>query len=103
LAISTPICRYPAAITAADAETALHTRTHRSSNADVTNGRFRSDDSVAFWVEADGTVVIEDPTDLARGGNPTLDLRLAEAHRGHGLGHRCCESSLAWCSVAGPA
>ena len=54
------------------------------------DGRFWSDDSIGFWVEADGArvgvVVVDDVGDVADGGNPLFDLRLAEAHRGRGLG-----------------
>jgi RimJ/RimL family protein N-acetyltransferase len=56
----------------------------------VVGGRLWSADSVGFWVEADGThigiAVIDDLTDVADGGNPVFDLRLAEAQRGRGLG-----------------
>jgi RimJ/RimL family protein N-acetyltransferase len=55
----------------------------------VLGGRFWSDDSLGFWVAADGDigiVLIDDVRDIAAGGNPVFDLRLAEAHRGRGLG-----------------
>lgn len=51
-------------------------------------GRFRSNDSVGFWIDADrrriGIAVIDDLNDIDGGGNPVFDLRLGEAHRGHG-------------------
>lgn len=56
----------------------------------VDGGRFWSDDSVGFWVLADGErvgiAVLDDVEDVPGGGNPVFDLRLAEAHRGRGLG-----------------
>ena len=56
----------------------------------VLGGRFWSDDCQGFWVHADGVrigiAVIDDLADVAQGGNPVFDLRLAEAHRGRGFG-----------------
>jgi RimJ/RimL family protein N-acetyltransferase len=56
----------------------------------VLGGRFWSDDSRGFWVDADGAridiAVIDDLADVAHGGNPMFDVRLAEAHRGRGFG-----------------
>ena len=56
----------------------------------VLGGRFWSSGSVAYWVEVEGerigVAVIDDLDDLAEGGNPMFDLRLAEVHRGQGLG-----------------
>jgi RimJ/RimL family protein N-acetyltransferase len=56
----------------------------------VRGGRFWSDDSIGFWVDADGrrvgVAVIDELEDVAGGGSPVFDLRLAEAHRGQGLG-----------------
>ena len=56
----------------------------------VAGGRFWSDDSAGFWVEADGTrvgiAVVDDLEDIRSGGNPVFDLRLAETARGRGLG-----------------
>ena len=53
-------------------------------------GRFWSDDSVGFWVEADGerigVAVVDDLEDVTDGGSPVFDLRLVEARRGRGLG-----------------
>jgi RimJ/RimL family protein N-acetyltransferase len=56
----------------------------------VLGGRFWSDDSLGVWVHADGAcigiAVIDDLADVAGGGNPVFDVRLAEAHRGRGFG-----------------
>jgi hypothetical protein len=56
----------------------------------VLGGRFWSDDAVGFWVHAHGVrigiAVIDDLDDVAIGGNPVSDLRLAQAHRGRGFG-----------------
>jgi RimJ/RimL family protein N-acetyltransferase len=56
----------------------------------VTKGRFWSDDSAGFWIDADGKRIgiatLDDLEELASGGNPVFDLRLAEPHRGRGLG-----------------
>ncbi|HWL45799.1 MAG TPA: GNAT family protein [Ilumatobacter sp.] len=56
----------------------------------VLDGRYWSDESIGFWVGADGErvgiAVIEDVDDIDDGGNPVFDLRLAEAHRRRGLG-----------------
>jgi RimJ/RimL family protein N-acetyltransferase len=56
----------------------------------VLAGRFWSDDSLGLWIDADGKrigiAVIDDLADVAAGGNPVFDLRLAEAFRGRGLG-----------------
>lgn len=55
----------------------------------VLGGRFWSDDSAGFWVDAAGErvgmVVIDDLADVADGGNPVFDLRLGEQHRGRRL------------------
>lgn len=55
----------------------------------VLAGRFGSEDSVGFWIDADGErvgiAVVDDLEDIGDGGNPVFDLRLAEAHRHRGL------------------
>jgi RimJ/RimL family protein N-acetyltransferase len=55
--------------------------------AALERGRFNDEDHAAFWVDSDeegrlGLVVLEDLTDET----PLFDLRLAEEHRGRGLG-----------------
>lgn len=56
----------------------------------IKDGRFRSDDHLGFWIDVDqqrvGLVVLDDLEDIADGGNPVFDLRLAEEFRGRGLG-----------------
>jgi RimJ/RimL family protein N-acetyltransferase len=56
----------------------------------VARGRFWSDASAGFWIDADGERIgiatLDDLEELAGGGNPVFDLRLAEPHRGRGLG-----------------
>jgi RimJ/RimL family protein N-acetyltransferase len=56
----------------------------------VGKGRFWSDDSAGFWIDANreriGIATLDDLHELARGGNPVFDLRFAEPHRGHRLG-----------------
>ncbi len=56
----------------------------------VAKGRFWSDDSAGFWVDANGERVgvatLDDLACLAEGGDPVFDLRLAERHRKRGLG-----------------
>lgn len=56
----------------------------------VLAGRFWSNDCRGFWVDADnvriGIAVVDDLTDIGEGGSPVFDLRLAQAHRGRGLG-----------------
>ena len=53
-------------------------------------GRYWSAEALGLWVDADGErigiAVIDDLDDVAHGGNPQFDLRLAETHRGRGLG-----------------
>ncbi|WP_196821657.1 GNAT family N-acetyltransferase [Arthrobacter sp. CAN_A6] len=60
--------------------------TDESARAAVTSGRFWSEESQGYWVEADsgriGLVVLEDLQD----DTPMFDLRLAEGHRGQGHG-----------------
>lgn len=64
--------------------------TEEAARRSVLDGRYWSDDSVGFWIECDGervgVAVIDDMADIDHGGNPVFDLRLAEAHRGRGLG-----------------
>jgi RimJ/RimL family protein N-acetyltransferase len=64
--------------------------TEAQSREAVLGGRFWSADRLGFWVDAGsdrvGIAVIEDLDDVANGGNPVFDLRLAEAHRGRGRG-----------------
>lgn len=53
-------------------------------------GRFRGAGSATFWIHTDdegplGIVTLDDLDDLD-GGSPLFDLRLAECHRGRGLG-----------------
>lgn len=71
----------------------FHTRpraTEEQAREVVLGGRYWSADAVGLWVGADGErigiAVIDDVTDVAHGGNPVFDLRLAEAHRGCRLG-----------------
>ena len=56
----------------------------------VNGGRFWYDDSTGFWIDADetrvGIAVVDDIEDIASGGSPVFDLRLAGTARGHGLG-----------------
>lgn len=56
----------------------------------VADGRYWSATSIGFWVLADrrrvGVVALDDLDDVADGGAPVFDLRLAEAARGRGLG-----------------
>lgn len=56
----------------------------------VLDGHFRSDDSLGFWIDVDGErvgiAVVDDLEDVDDGGNPVFDLRLAQGHRGRGLG-----------------
>lgn len=64
--------------------------TESEARAVVDGGRFWSDDSLGFWIEIDGeragVVVLEELADVAAGGSPLFDLRLAATHRGRGLG-----------------
>lgn len=56
----------------------------------VDAGRFWSASTTGFWIDANGErvgiVVLEDLDDVAAGGSPLFDLRLAEPYRGRGLG-----------------
>jgi RimJ/RimL family protein N-acetyltransferase len=56
----------------------------------VLAGRFWADGTAGVWAVVDGErvgiAVIDDLDDVAEGGNPVLDLRLAESHRGRGVG-----------------
>jgi RimJ/RimL family protein N-acetyltransferase len=56
----------------------------------VAGGRFRSDDHLGFWIDVDGQrvglAILDDLEDVAGGGNPVFDLRLADRFRGRGLG-----------------
>lgn len=58
--------------------------------ARVLAGQYWSDQSVGCWVLVDdariGIAVLEDIEDIAGGGAPLFDLRLAEQSRGRGLG-----------------
>ncbi len=56
----------------------------------VEAGSYWSQESIGHWVEVDGErvgiVVLEDVEDIADGGAPLFDLRLAEGSRSRGLG-----------------
>ncbi len=58
--------------------------------ARVRDAHYWSDERVGHWVvvggQRVGIAVLEDVDDIAGGGAPLFDLRLAEAHRGKGLG-----------------
>ena len=58
--------------------------------ARVQDGHYWSDEHAGHWVVVDGErigiAVLEDIEDIADGGAPLFDLRLAEVHRGRGLG-----------------
>ncbi|MBQ1444195.1 MAG: GNAT family N-acetyltransferase [Renibacterium sp.] len=54
----------------------------------IAAGHYWNSDREAFWIEAPeriGYLALEDLADLADGGNPVFDLRLAEQYRGRGL------------------
>lgn len=56
----------------------------------VEGGAYWSDEQLGHWVEVDGErvgiAVLEDLEDIEDGGAPLFDLRLADQHRGRGLG-----------------
>lgn len=64
--------------------------TEEQARKSVADGRFRSDDHLGFWIDVDGQrtglVVLDDLEDVADGGNPVFDLRLADEFRGRAWG-----------------
>lgn len=66
--------------------------TEAQARARIADGRFWSEDSQGSWIEVDGErigiVVLDELLDVAGGGSPLFDLRLAERHRGKGLGQQ---------------
>ena len=75
----------------------FHTRprlTKEQAREVVLAGRYWSADAMGLWVDADGDrvgiAVIDDLDDVAHGGDPVFDLRLAEAHRGAASASRRC-------------
>jgi hypothetical protein len=55
------------------------TATPEQARKTVYDGRFWSDETVGFWINADeqriGLAVVDGLTDIASGGNPVFDLR----------------------------